>query len=460
MTIYWFTNTSVPHDRNSPLFKEAMEKAEEFQYIQPDFQLIQLNVDFDFHPFYKNFISQLTGKDEDEIFEPPIELNPSCNEVIDKIVKRLSRVDYRNRALAYISWEISDEMKFGVGVFNYTRKSSEPKPIRLDRVTKQPIESKRAYKYGTMSDAVDLDRDVVLSERLTADKTIKYIEVGGEKVKFTPLEVYESKQVMQPKIKLIGFKPLSTFNYPHAKNAYFIYPSEKVIKGSTSVFRALWEACLQQQTYAFCLFTMRLKSYSRFVALVPQLENPKSNSFDGFRMVFLPYGSDVRDLDSLFCRHKNDNEELVGAIDELIKKLKVAYDPSMIKNASIDKIYNKIESTVFCEDRKPIDDISMPKLEQQNTRSEKIVEKIKELIDGFDEEVVKRKATDAQAGARAKKAKEAIDIDSDMILQKCLAGDTKNITVAILKDYLREKNATGISKLTKDDLIAKIVELS
>lgn len=150
LTIYWFTNTSMPHDRNSPLFKEAMAKAEEFQYLQPDFQLIQLNVEFKFNQFYKHFIAQLTGKDEDEIIEPPIELIPSCNEAVEKIVKRLSRVDYRNRALANITWEISDTFKFGVTVHNFTRKKSEPKPIRLDRVTKQPIESKRAYKYGTV----------------------------------------------------------------------------------------------------------------------------------------------------------------------------------------------------------------------------------------------------------------------------------------------------------------------
>lgn len=150
LAMYWFTNTSVPHDRNSPLFKEAMEKAEEFQYLQPDFQLIQLNVDFNFNTFYKNFMSQLTGKDEDEVIEPPIELNPTCNEVVEKIVKRLSRVDYRNRALTHITWEVNDQIKFGVGVYNFTRKKSEPKPIRLDRVTKQPIESKREFKYGNM----------------------------------------------------------------------------------------------------------------------------------------------------------------------------------------------------------------------------------------------------------------------------------------------------------------------
>lgn len=300
----------------------------------------------------------------------------------------------------------------------------------------------------------------MLNERLTADKTVKYIKVGGEKVKFTPLEVYESKQVMQPKIKLIGFKPNSTFNYHHSKNAYFIYPSEKNIKGSTAAFRGLWESCLHLEKYAICIFTMRLKSFSRFVALVPQLENPKLNTFDGFRMEFLPYGSDVRDLDSLHCKYEKNDDALIDAVSDLIKKLKVAYDPSMINNPCIDKIYNKIESTVFCEDRKPIDDISIPKLEQQDARAGSIVEKIKEMIGGFDEEAVKRKATDTPGGTRAKKSKEVIDIDSDMILQKCQAGETKNITVAVLKDYLRVKNVAGISKLTKDELIAKIVEIS
>lgn len=150
LMINWFTNTSEPHNhkRGSEDFKEAMYKAEEFQYLQPDFQLIPLNVDFDFNQFYKPFALQLTGIDEEDFINPDIEWNSESSEVVQKILERLLRHNYNNRALSYVTFEMTEKTKFGVGVYNFTRKKSEPKSILLDRVTKHPIESKRQYMYG------------------------------------------------------------------------------------------------------------------------------------------------------------------------------------------------------------------------------------------------------------------------------------------------------------------------
>lgn len=302
-----------------------------------------------------------------------------------------------------------------------------------------------------------------MNEILTADKTIKYLEVGSEKVKFTPLEVYEMKQVMQPKIKLLGFKPLSAFKQDmHLKNPYFIYPSEKIIKGSTSIFRALWESCIRNKKFALCIFTMRLKSFPRVVALIPQEENITTNTYDGFRMEFMPYANDIRELTQFYCKENliDDDKDLVNNVIKMISKCSVNYSTTMIKNPVNEKIFATIESSVFNEDKVPFEDNSMPNCAEQDPRIESFVEAIKENIGEFDEiQGTKRKATTTvDGGSKPKKA--AADINVELILEKCKSGDVKHVTVPMLREYLKEKNVSGISKMGKDDLIAKIVELN
>lgn len=467
LMVSWFTNVSEPHAKGSALFKEACTKAEELAYFTPDFQLIKLHSDFNVGAFYQTFTSRITGKDEDDL-SPPLEVDLDDSMKIDKVANRLLRQDFTHRALSYLSMEISEKVRFGVGVYNFTRKRKEPTMVKLDRVTNQPIEASRAYKYGHIPedpDEVDLERSIILSEILTADKTVKYQDVGGEQVKFTPLEVYEMKQVMQPKIKLLGFKPLTAFKQDmHLKNPYFIYPSEKVIKGSTSIFRALWESCIRNEKFALCIFTMRLKSSPRVVALTPQAEDAASKTFDGFRLEFLPYASDIRELSQLYCSKESageEKEELLAAVTGMISKCAISYDPSMIKYPVNNKIFNAIECSVFNEEKVEVEDCSMPNVARQDERIGKFVEQIKELVGGFEEAPVaaKRKAP-LEGGNRPKKVAVDANMNTETILDKCKAGDVKQVTVPMLKEYLKGKSVSGISKMTKDDLIAKIIELN
>lgn len=281
------------------------------------------------------------------------------------------------------------------------------------------------------------------------------------------MELYESKQVMQPKIKLLGFKPLSAFNAElHLRSPYFIYPSERHIKGSTTAFRCLWQNCLEMEKFALCIFTMRLKSFPRVVALIPQCANQDKNMFDGFRMEFMPYASDVRDLHSMYDHHEKEDigDELSKLVGQFIRKLGVNYDPTVIKNPNIEKIFDKIECTVFDENFEESQDNSIPKVDEQHARTASIVEQIAEQIDGFDEEEkeegVKRKTTESAEGQTARKKVASEDINVELLLEKCKSGNTKNITVSMMRDYLKLKNIAGLSKMTRNDLINQIVNLN
>lgn len=151
----WFTDKSQPHLKGDALYKEACTKAEDISFNYPDFRIIPLASEFNLDAFYLPFMSRITGKDEDEI-PLPSEIEMSDNTKVETLAVQLLRQDYSHRAMSYLSMEISEKVKFGVGVYNFTRKKTEPTSVKLDRLTNQPIESRRQYKYAQVPEGEKL----------------------------------------------------------------------------------------------------------------------------------------------------------------------------------------------------------------------------------------------------------------------------------------------------------------
>lgn len=92
----------------------------------------------------------------------------------------------------------------------------------------------------------------------------KTLSIGGEKVSFSVDEVTNMKQMLQPGIRLLGFKPITKVSPAnHLRSSLFLYPDEGTISGSTVLFRTLYEKCLIKQKAAFCMLTMRRKQPSK-----------------------------------------------------------------------------------------------------------------------------------------------------------------------------------------------------
>lgn len=95
---------------------------------------------------------------------------------------------------------------------------------------------------------------------------------GGERVIFEKDEITQIKTIDQPGFRLMGFKPRSALKlYHNLRTSNFIYPDEKVVKGSTVCFAALLDRMLSMDKIAICRFTARAAVAPRFVALVPQV---------------------------------------------------------------------------------------------------------------------------------------------------------------------------------------------
>lgn len=467
--IMWFTDEDQPHPDGSNDQHQAFQKATDLQQLQLDLQFYPMKMDFDGDLFYKELLCQLLGYDPNEFQFP----TPQLNEKI--LLQRMFRRGYNKRALAHLTVELSPNAKFGVGVFSFTRKTFVPQSVLLSRASRQQIVAKRSYKYGTIEEGDDgdvanvsnMEAEFDYAEKLEPSMMVKYQLCGSEKIKFTPLEAYEIKQVMEPKIKILGFKPSSVLSQQnHIKGPFFLYPNDSHVKNSGVLFRALWERCLADDKIIFCIFTMRLKSYPRLVALVPQEQQVSADGeiqrYDGFRMEFIPFAGDVRDLSEIFTETPTVDQDVSSAMKKIIGKLRVIYAPSMFENPAVRHIYKQIEAEVF--DQEPDEelnrDATLPNLDAQDERIGQFVDMVNQLVaDIEDAPPAKRKASDAPAASQRKKVS-ADDINSTLILQKCQAGQVKDLTIPTLKAYLELKNVKGISKLNKAQCVEKILELA
>lgn len=369
--------------------------------------------------------------------------------------------DNRCRALSYLTVEISDQAKFGVGVYSELSKRKEPKPINVDRKTNAVIHAHRCYKYAQLpidNEDDNNETEYNFQHKLSADKTVKFLEIGGQKVKFTPLEVYEMKQLMAPKIKILGFKPKESFNpLHHKRSGYFIHPSDRHIKNSGKMFHTLWQTCLNMDKIILCAFSMRLKSYQQLCYLIPQVENKEFETNDGFQLVYIPYSEEIRDVSKYVVSETCTDEKVNKLTKKIMTRLKFDYNPMLFLNPVTTKIYNKLEEIEFDDEPAEFDDATIPKIEIQDARIKDYVQALSNLFEGFAEITVAKRKKEATSKDDAPAKKAALDVNYSMVYDLCQQNKTKSLNVDVLKAYLKHKNVGGLSKMKKDELIAQVV---
>ncbi|CAO1409413.1 unnamed protein product [Diamesa serratosioi] len=453
-SIFWMTDNDSPHDPGSNNFQQAYRRAKDSQQLNWEFRMIPLKEDFDGDKFYKELICNIIDEDPTEFEFPKF--------LVDEyeLKKRVFRRDYRKRTISKVEMKVGDDMKIGIGIYSIIRKSAMPTKIMLSRDTKQVITATRGYKYGKINDDEDLNTQEEADQKLTAAQTIKYQEVGSEMVKFTPIEANEIKQILEPGLKILGFKPSSVISmHNHIKSPYFVYPTECTIKNSTVFFRALWEKCLELEVVAIGIFTMRLKSLPRLVALIPQEMDEKTMSNDGFRLEFLPFTGDIRNLNVFDRPAPQYKTEAYEPFRKIVKKLKFHYEPELFENPSIRNIYKNIESVEFDTSFEVEEDATLPNEVLQDSQIYQYVAQLSEIFNGLELEpdASKRKATESASTSQPKKQTvEKAEVNEVDLLDKIGKGQLKDVTVTMLKTYLSSLGVSGLSKMTKSVLIETI----
>lgn len=290
--------------------------------------------------------------------------------------------------------------------------------------------------------------------------------VGGVKVVLTPDELKRIKDLGEPGLVLMGFKPYDALKVGHnIKNAYFIYPDDSQVADSSRAFKALLLGMHQLRQIAICRLIYRKGSVPRFVALVPQMAKIDSDTGEvlqapGFNLIFLPYADDIRNLK--FEPTPIATEELIVDAKKIVEKLTVKSLP-LIQNPVLQQHYRVIQAIALGErEPAPVVDMLVPDAEGMAKYAPLIssfAADARALGEAAQAEIEpvqrgKRKAGGDGDGTPKKPKKEDVDYSS-VDWKQCVENDTlKKLTVPVLKVYCRQHKLPLSG--TKADLLERV----
>lgn len=305
--IVLFTVNDQPYLPGSAELQQTFVRAGDLKVNNTTIDLVPLvedDVVFDMAPFYIEFLCAVNGLELDEFRYH----SPSDQRYL--MEHRLYRRNFRKNCLRHIKWELGDGLVIGCDVHSFTRSAVKPTAIKIDRATNGVITSKRSHiaittpaaqaengavqnavNTGTVQDSgiaasvgsignltqvtnsgninpyriADGNVNEPIETKVLPGELHKCQTVCGKEILFTSEEVAQLKTILEPGVRLIGFKPISTLKPKwFVKHCCFLYPDDGKIKGSAKLFRGLWEKCIEKQKYALCVLTMQRKGTPRY----------------------------------------------------------------------------------------------------------------------------------------------------------------------------------------------------
>ncbi|EDO49291.1 predicted protein [Nematostella vectensis] len=439
--IMLFTNCDHPHIDDLHLQKRAKTKAEDLREVGINIELLSMlpaGGSFDPSAFYQDIV--VFEEDEDGRIS-------NAAEKFEELLRRVQKKDHKKRSMGSIPFTISEGVEFGVNIFNLCRSATKSSYVNLDSRTNEDCQVHTKY----------ICKDTG-AELMPTDIKF-YQKFGGEKIIFEKEEVASMKKFGDPGLLLMGFKPRVTLKrFYHVKPAHFIYPDEKSITGSTTLFSALLTKCLDRDVVPICRYIPRGSAAPSFVALLPQEEEYDDSNVQvtppGFHVIFLPFADDMRKLK--YPKKPEVSEDQIEKAQKIIRKLHFTFDSTSFENPTLQKHFNSLEALALDRDApEEVNDLTVPDVERIDRRAGELLQEFKELVypENYDPEAkagAKRKA--GAAGGAAKRGKQ--DGQPVDIRQEALSGRLSKLTVPVLREFAKQEGIKCGTK--KADLVDAI----
>uniref|UniRef100_A0A1I7Y5V8 Ku domain-containing protein n=1 Tax=Steinernema glaseri TaxID=37863 RepID=A0A1I7Y5V8_9BILA len=274
------------------------------------------------------------------------EIDPEIDDMEERLYELQLDAKYvtqerTRRAIASLDFQLAEGMSIALGIYGLYTKHATPQGTKLDAETNEPIVTKTAFI------TKESGKDVAPIE-------VKMQQpVGGVDVALNKKEVEQFRRLCDPGLVLLGFKPLSSFKLSHCfDGSKFVFPQEKIISGSSTVYKALLEECLEQKKYALVRATVRRNTAPRLAALVPRRgKEGDPTIFEGFHLIDLPFSDDKRDLTAPMTKEDivdigpSDNQ--INLAKGFIKKLTSSYSADSFSNPFLERFYRYIEANAL-----------------------------------------------------------------------------------------------------------------
>ncbi|KAJ9072126.1 X-ray repair cross-complementing protein 6 [Entomophthora muscae] len=174
----------------------------------------------------------------------------------------------------------------------------------------------------------------------TSSTGCRAVEYGGVYVHLTASEIAQAREVGAPGLKLLGFRPQSDFRaIYHLLPNYLLYPNEKAVPGSLSLFKALLVKMATLKVGAVAWYTGPRRITPVLVVLLPQLEmvdDAGQVSPSCWTMSILPSSEEIRHINPLPALPAQADEAMVQKIISVIEQMpfpnEFGFDPLNFNN--------------------------------------------------------------------------------------------------------------------------------
>lgn len=258
-TIFLFTNNEQPHMPGTTELQQTFVRGKDLVDNNIIVELVPMVEEFNMEPFYKEFLCCVLELEPEQFrYKTPKEQQMA-------LLNRLFRRNYRRGCLRHMQMDLGNGMNISCDIFCFTRAANKPTAIHILRSTNEIIVAKRCCVIDVPVPGTEYDENPQFTEkRVKPDDLLKYQSIAGKDVIFHPSELATMRHIMDPGLRLLGFKPITELKaHSMIKQSYFLYPSESKIKGSKKLFRVLWKRCLAKQVYALCVLVMQQHSSPR-----------------------------------------------------------------------------------------------------------------------------------------------------------------------------------------------------
>ena len=260
--------------------------------------------------------------------------------------------------------QLAPGVTLSVSLFHDILSAKKPTAVRVLATTGERVVSGAVHT------------DAVTGERVEQHSMLRTAVVGGANIFFSVEEAAALRRLPLEGtggMTLMGFKPLSAVSPIDNLNApVFVYPSDRVVAGSTSAYTALLARCLARGVAPICRFQPRVGGVLRFVALWPVREVLRPDGSQdrpaGFYAVLQPFADDFRGvrLDSSDTAKMEAACAMVNAVARATPRF-AGYSHS-ISTPVLDKFYAGLEASAL---QTPFewDDLRNDACRPQNARS-------------------------------------------------------------------------------------------
>lgn len=461
-TIVYLTDKETPHAPQSEGFRQALQKAADLSGKEIDFQVIPMLDFFNYDVFYKEFICLVRNIEMDS-FEPG---NPQRLREI--LADRKLKQNFVRRSLGHFKFSLGPDLSLSAQYFNFFQKDKGPRKVLIRRTDGQVVQRHRqiqVFKKNEETNELTQAREINVTDAW-------YEIVGSSPIRLSTEQVNRVRNLHPPGMMLLGFKPRSELSKALFYKTYnFMYPDDEHIIGSKRLFRALWERCKARDKIAICLFMCKRKSMPRYVALVPvSKSDADDNSYyslltnDGFKIVYLPCSSQIRDVDLSEWNSVENHapDEGIEICKKLVKKFRLDYKPGILCDPDLDQLQSKLLALAFNVKFETLGSQYFPNPEQQDQRIEALLPKFQEIF-GEDVEVAKKRSATTSSKAETSNAPKMPKLtaenlnDRDFVMKmvdnKGLNSCNKDQLMQILEKHFAKKVAKTIKKQDLLDII-------